>query len=85
VRILTVSIVLRIVFSIACHCSCAGGFSLVPARPYIVIGVDFPLQIDCILLGGSERADVGSSRREADAAVAATASPETTQAARCIR
>jgi hypothetical protein len=44
------SIVLRIVFSIASHCSCAGGFSLVVARACIVIGVDFPLQIDCILL-----------------------------------
>jgi hypothetical protein len=34
----TVSIVLRIVFSIASHCCCAGGFSLARARPCIVIG-----------------------------------------------
>jgi hypothetical protein len=43
----TVSIALRIVFSIvfsiARHCSCAGGFSFARARPYIVIGVAFPL------------------------------------------
>jgi hypothetical protein len=50
----TVSIVLRIVFSIARHCSCAGGFSLAVARPCIVIGAHFPLQIDCILPGGPE-------------------------------
>jgi len=32
----TVSIVLRIVFSIVRHCYCAGGFSLAVARPCIV-------------------------------------------------
>jgi hypothetical protein len=42
------SIALRIVFSIACHCSCAGGFSQACAKPCIVIGAHFPLQIDCI-------------------------------------
>ena len=44
-----VSIVLRIVFSIVIHCSCAGGFSLAVARTCIVVGANFPLQIDCIL------------------------------------
>src|SRR5882672_4626031 len=39
----TVSIVLRIVFSIVRHCSCAGGFSLAVARPCIVIPVAFPI------------------------------------------
>src|SRR6202011_3091817 len=46
----TVSIVLRIVFSIVRHCFCAGGFSVAVARPCIVIGAHFPLQIDCILV-----------------------------------
>jgi hypothetical protein len=45
---LPVSIVLRIVFSIDSHCSCACGLSLALARACIVIGVNFPLQIDCI-------------------------------------
>jgi len=35
-------------FFIACHCFCAGGFSLARARPCIVIRAHFPLQIDCI-------------------------------------
>src|SRR5262249_45149364 len=43
-----VSVAVRIVFSIARHCSCAVGFSLAVARPRIVIGAHFPLQIDCI-------------------------------------
>ena len=48
-----VSIVLRPVF-FSCffpviHCSCAGGFSLAVARTCIVVGANFPLQIDCIL------------------------------------
>src|ERR1700722_12000293 len=30
-------------FFIAFHCSCAGGVSLALPRPYIVIGLDFPL------------------------------------------
>jgi hypothetical protein len=38
-----VSIVLRIVFSIVPHCSCASGFSLASSRPCIVFGVNFPL------------------------------------------
>jgi hypothetical protein len=42
------SIVLRIVLFIACNCSCAGGFSQARAKPCIVIGAHFPLQIDCI-------------------------------------
>jgi hypothetical protein len=45
-------IALRIVFSIACHCSCSGGFSSARARLCIVMASHFPLQIDCILLGG---------------------------------
>jgi hypothetical protein len=36
-------IVLRIVFSIVRHCFCVGGFSVVCARPYIVIGGGAPL------------------------------------------
>src|ERR1700721_798493 len=44
----TVSIAPRIVFFIARHCSCAGGFSLVSSRSCIVIGGNFALQIDCI-------------------------------------
>src|ERR1700722_375495 len=48
-------IVLRIVFSIAPHCSCASGFSLVSSRPCIVIGVNFPLQIHCILRDRPEK------------------------------
>jgi hypothetical protein len=51
----TVSIVLRIVFSIVLHCSCAGGFSLAIAMPCIVIGAHFSLQIDCIFLQPSPR------------------------------
>jgi hypothetical protein len=47
----TVPIALRIAFSIDRHCSCAGAFSLARATFCIVIGVPFPLQIDCILLG----------------------------------
>jgi hypothetical protein len=39
----TVSIVLRIVFSIVSHCYCAGGFSIAVAMAYIVIGAHFPL------------------------------------------
>jgi len=35
-------------FSIDTHCSCAGGFSLVRPKPYIVIDALFPLQIACI-------------------------------------
>jgi hypothetical protein len=35
-------------FFIVLHCSYAGGFFLARARPYIVIGAHFPLQIDCI-------------------------------------
>jgi hypothetical protein len=46
----TVSIVLRIVFFIVIHCSCAGRFSLAVARPCIVNPVVFPLQIACIFL-----------------------------------
>jgi hypothetical protein len=42
--------VLRIVFSIGRHCSCAGGISPACARTCIVIGVNFPLQIDCIFV-----------------------------------
>jgi hypothetical protein len=45
----TVSIALRIVFSIARHCSWHRGFSLAVARPCIKIAAHFPLQIDCIL------------------------------------
>ena len=41
-----VSIVLRIVF----HCSCAGGVSPALAMACIVIGANFPLQIDCIFV-----------------------------------
>ena len=47
-RFPTVSIVLRIVIFVVFHCSCTSGFSLACARPCIVIGVDWPLQIDCI-------------------------------------
>jgi hypothetical protein len=43
------SIVLRIVFFIDTHCSCASGFSLARTMTCIVIGAHFPLQIDCIL------------------------------------
>jgi hypothetical protein len=56
-----VSIVLSIVFSIAIHCSWAGGISLVPAKLYIADRTDFPLQIDCIYFwpvpGAFERAE----------------------------
>jgi hypothetical protein len=54
----TVSIVLRIVFSIVLHCFCAGGFSLAIARPCIVIGAHFPLQIDCIWFAALSRREV---------------------------
>jgi hypothetical protein len=39
-------------FFIDTHCSCAAGFSLVVAGPYIADGVDFPLQIACYFLEG---------------------------------
>jgi hypothetical protein len=66
----TVPMALRIVFSIACHCSCADGFSLARARPCIVIGAHFPLQIDCIFLADlsrqcARRRCCGRSRRGA--------------------
>ena len=57
----TVPIVLRIVFSIVLHCSCAGGFSLAVARPCIVIGAHFPLQIDCICKRGGREHEAGTS------------------------
>src|SRR3984957_2849830 len=68
VRIFIVSIAPRIVFFIASHCSSycfsidthcfrARNVSLVLARTCIVIGVNFPLQIDCIFLGPFGRAD----------------------------
>jgi hypothetical protein len=37
------SIVLRIVFSIVSHCSCAGGFLLVLSRRCIVFRISFPI------------------------------------------
>src|SRR5262249_17376970 len=46
----TVSIVLPIVFSVARHCSCAGGFSPAVARSCIVIPVAFPIA-DRLYLG----------------------------------
>jgi len=44
-------IVLRIVFAIDTHCSCADGFSLALARGCIADGVDLALQIACIFFG----------------------------------
>jgi hypothetical protein len=47
----TVSIVLRIVFPLFAIVPAPAAFSLAVARPCIVIGAHFPLQIDCILPG----------------------------------
>jgi hypothetical protein len=62
-------IVFFIVFFIVLHYFCAGGFSLAVARPCIVIGAHFPLQIDCILPGPLELSpNLGDGRDQAAAA-----------------
>jgi hypothetical protein len=47
-------------FSIASHCSCAGGVSRDFAMPYIADGVDFLLQIACIFSGAPVSLDLAT-------------------------